>query len=144
MNNQFYFIWFLALTLSLVPALGQGRKTVLSGYVKDAASGEPLTGAVVFTEDRTVGVAADRTGYYSLSVKEGEVTVLCSFTGYVTVSKKLTLSGPARLDFAMEVDRQTLEAATVFSKSKRDELRIPQMVTVHRLSTPMDLLPAQA
>ena len=127
MNNRFYFIWFLALTLSLVPALGQGRKTVLSGYVKDAASGEPLTGAVVFTEDRTVGVAADRTGYYSLSVKEGDVTVLCSFTGYVTVSKKLTLSGPARLDFAMEVDRQTLEAATVFSKSKRDELRIPQM-----------------
>ena len=142
MKFRGFLIGILAVALSLFPAYGQGRKAVVSGYVKDAASGEPLTGAVIFTEDRSVGVVADRVGYYSLSVAQGEAVILCSFTGYVTARQTITVSGAMKLDFALEADRQTLEAATVFSKSKRDELKIPQMGLERVDATIVKKLPA--
>ncbi|MBQ9713522.1 MAG: TonB-dependent receptor [Bacteroidales bacterium] len=117
----------LLLSVLSIPLSAQSRKVVLSGYVRDASSGEPLTGAVIFTEDRSVGVVADRVGYYSLSVAGGEVTLLCSFTGYITETKKVNATSSTKVDFALNTDKETLEAATVFSKSKRDELKIPQM-----------------
>ena len=84
MRSRYLFARLAAAVLLLLPlaAGAQSRKAVLSGYVKDASSGEPLTGAVIFTEDRSIGVVADRVGYYSLNVSPGEVTLLCSFTGY--------------------------------------------------------------
>ena len=144
MRSRYLFARLAAAVLLLLPlaAGAQGRKAVLSGYVKDASSGEPLTGAVIFTEDRSIGVVADRVGYYSLNVSPGEVTLLCSFTGYQTATKTVTVSGPTKLDFLLETDKETLEAATVFSKSKRDELKIPQMGLERVDATIVKKLPA--
>ena len=142
MRPRYFLVLLLTVMLPLSPAFGQGRKAVVSGYVKDAASGEPLTGAVIFTEDRSVGVVADRVGYYSLSVAQGEAVILCSFTGYVTARQTVAVSGATKLDFALEADRQTLEAATVFSKSKRDELKLPQMGLERVDATIVKKLPA--
>ncbi len=132
-------VWAMAFTL---PSNGQGRKVVLSGYVKDATSGEPLTGAVVFTEDKSIGVVSDRVGYYSLSVPSGEITVLCSFTGYKTDRKTLTMTASTKVDFLMEDDSEALEAATIFSKSKREALKVPQMGLERVDATIVKKLPA--
>lgn len=110
-----------------MPLGAQGRKIVISGHVRDASSGEPLTGAVVFTEDRKNGVSADNAGYYSLAVEKGSITILCSFTGYRTVERTFSLSESKVVDFELETDNEVLEAAKVFSKTKRDELKLPQM-----------------
>ena len=117
----------ISFVLSCFPTGAQGRKVILSGHVKDSASGEPLAGAVVFTKDKEYGVAADNSGYYSLSLEKGEIIILCSYTGYKTVEKTVTLTVSTILDFDMETDKETIEAATVFSKTKRDELKLPQM-----------------
>ena len=110
-----------------MPLGAQGREIVISGHVRDASSGEPLTGAVVFTEDRKNGVSADNAGYYSLAVEKGSITILCSFTGYRTVERTFSLSESKVVDFELETDNELLEAAKVFSKTKRDELKLPQM-----------------
>ena len=132
----------LLLAAAPLPAMAQGRKVVLSGYVRDAASGEPLTGAVVFTEDRSVGVVADRVGYYSLGLESGTTTIMCSFTGYKTASQTVTLTASGKLDFRLETDKETLEAATVFSKSKREALKLPQMGLERVDATIVKKLPA--
>ena len=110
-----------------MPLGAQGREIVISGHVRDASSGEPLTGAVVFTEDRKNGVSADNAGYYSLAVEKGSIKILCSFTGYRTVERTISLSESKVVDFELETDNELLEAAKVFSKTKRDELKLPQM-----------------
>src|SRR5438045_4848221 len=43
-------------------ASGQG-KAVLTGYVKDINSGEPITGASVFVDTLSVGTISDQFGY---------------------------------------------------------------------------------
>ena len=113
--------------LMAVPAAAQIRKAVLSGYVRDAESGEPLPQAVVFTQDRKTGVAADAVGFYSLSLPAGEYTIICSYFGYETEKKVVDLSKPLTMDFHLHPDRNELEASTIFSRSKREEIRLPQM-----------------
>ncbi len=105
----------------------QGRRNVLSGYVLDAASGEPLVQAVVYLEDRKTSAVADQTGFYSLSVPAGTHTVRCSYFGYKDGEAECDLSRSVKLDFLLEPDREELEAATILSRSKRKELVLPQM-----------------
>ena len=107
--------------------LAQPRTVVLSGYVRDAESGEPLPQAVVFLEDRKTGVAADAVGFYSLHVPVGKHTVFCSYFGYETEEVPLELTKATKKDFQLQVDRSELEAATIFSRSKREEIKLPQM-----------------
>ena len=115
------------LALVSLTGLAQPRTVVLSGYVRDAESGEPLPQAVVFLEDRKTGVAADAVGFYSLHVPVGKHTVYCSYFGYETEEVPLELTKATKKDFQLQVDRSELEAATIFSRSKREEIKLPQM-----------------
>ena len=115
------------LALLSFTGLAQSRTVVLSGYVHDAESGEPLPQAVVFLEDRKTGVATDAVGFYSLHVPTGKHTIYCSFFGYETEETQVDLQKATRMDFQMKVDRSELEAATIFSRSKREEIQLPQM-----------------
>ena len=74
----------VALLLGTIFGGAQTRTVVLSGYVRDAESGEPLPQAVVYLEDKKTGVAADGVGFYSLHVPTGKHTVYCSYFGYET------------------------------------------------------------
>ena len=115
------------LLLLSIPAAAQYRAVVLSGYVRDAESGEPLPQAVVFLEDRKTGVAADAVGFYSLHVPVGKHTVYCSYAGYETEEASMELTKATQRDFHLKIDRSELEAATIFSRSKREEIKLPQM-----------------
>ncbi len=108
-----------------MPAAAQ--KAVLSGYVKEASSGEPLIGAVVFTEDLSAGVSTNNYGFYSLQVERKEQVIKCSYAGYVTAEVKINPAASLKYDFALEEDHVMLEAARVFSKSKREQLTLPQL-----------------
>ncbi len=127
MRKVFIFLMMALLIFPCPDISAQGKRVVISGHVKDASSGEPLAGAVVFTKDKKSGVSADNNGYYSLETGKGNVTLVCSFTGYVTTETSLEINASRLVDFELETDKEVLEAATVFSKTKRDELKLPQL-----------------
>ena len=115
-----------ALLTSWLPLAAQTRAT-LSGYVKDAGSGEPLIGALVYTSDKKVGVGSNEFGWYSLQLPAGEHTILCSYAGYKTDSLTVALQGNLTQDFMLPEDRNELEAAKIFSRSKQEAIALPQM-----------------
>ena len=121
--------WVLGTVLPLLPCIVQAQvKTFsVSGYVRDAETGEPLQQAVVFLEDHKTGVATDGVGFYSLTVPAGKHTIFCSYFGYITEEVPLEAAKAVRLDFELKTDQTELDAATVFSRSKREEIRLPQM-----------------
>ena len=125
MKHRTFLTLFFLLTSLFAGA--QQRKVTLSGYVRDAESGEPLPQAVIYLEDKKTGIAADAVGFYSLSVGPGEHTISCSYFGYITESVPVNLSKGTSLDFNLRTDPRELEAATVFSRSKREEIQLPQM-----------------
>jgi len=111
-----------------VMALAQGRSITISGHVRDAKSGEPMTQAIIYTEDKKTGVAADGNGFYSLSIPAGKQKIYCAYFGYKTEEAKVEdVSGSLILDFLLQPDPDMLEAATIFSHPNREEIKLPQM-----------------
>ncbi|MBK7407862.1 MAG: TonB-dependent receptor [Saprospirales bacterium] len=58
------------------------KKYSLSGYVRDAISGEPLIGANVYSPKLEKGTTTNAYGYYSLTLPEGPMSVIFSYLGF--------------------------------------------------------------
>lgn len=117
----------ITLLLFCVTGLYAQNSYTVSGYVKDAQSGESLAGAVVYTPDLKVGVSTNEFGYYSIRVSGGSQVLRCSYTGYQIKEAGLDVRASQVLDFLLEEDNAQIEAATIFSRSKREEIKLPQM-----------------
>ena len=103
MNKKILLITFFLLVI--ITAGAQNRKATISGYVRDAKSNEPLTQAVIYTEDKKVGVAADVNGYYSLSVTPGKQKIYCAYFGYSTAEAVVEPGNtPLQVNFMLEMD----------------------------------------
>ena len=95
----------LLLLSGVLPAVAQ--KIVLSGYVREAGSGEPLNGAVVFTADMKTGVSANSAGFYSIEVAAKEQVIKCSYAGYTTAEFTISPKGKnLKHDFLLEEDQK--------------------------------------
>lgn len=109
-------------------SFAQGKQLTISGYVKDPGSGETLIGATVYTDDKAYGTVSDEVGHYILSVKPGTYKVVCSSIGFKDAVKEVeVVNASVKLDFELSEDKEVLDAAKVFSTSKRDMLKLPQM-----------------
>ncbi|MFN3556802.1 MAG: TonB-dependent receptor [Bacteroidales bacterium] len=74
----------------------------LSGYVRDASSGESLIGATLYLEPAHTGTTTNAYGFYSLSAAQGVVKVRCSFTGYNPQELEFVLTRDTVITFQLE------------------------------------------
>ena len=84
--NSFRLILLIAGTV----VFGQVSAQSISGTVKDKQSGEVLIGVNVFNQNQ-IGVTTDLSGNYKLDLTAGEHIISCSFIGYNSIKKKVTL-----------------------------------------------------
>jgi len=87
-------IIILLLLLSPIILLAQSKKNfIISGTIKDKASGETLPAATIsFLELPGKGVTSNSYGFYSISIPEGTYTMLTTYTGYTTDTLKIVLT----------------------------------------------------
>ena len=71
----------------------------MSGYIYEEESGEFLIGANLIVEELKKGVSSNNYGFYSLTLDEGEYTIICSFIGYDDFSKRISLRNNLKLKF---------------------------------------------
>jgi outer membrane receptor protein involved in Fe transport len=78
-------VCILALLLILSQSVFSGTTGKISGFVKDAETGDPLPGVNVYLEGTTFGAATDLDGYYFIiNIPPGKYTVVSSMMGYRT------------------------------------------------------------
>jgi hypothetical protein len=99
-----------------------GVKYTVSGYVKDAATGEVLIGATVALPDRSAGTITNAYGFFSLTLEEPHDSIECSYIGYNKVHRSLK-NGDQRIAFSLEEKRQSIGEVVVFSEEMRETLR---------------------
>lgn len=58
------------------------RQVVISGFVREASSSEPLIGASVYQMDKRKGVATNSYGFFSLSLEPGDIHLQVSYIGF--------------------------------------------------------------
>jgi len=98
-------------------------KYVLSGYVKDAATGETLIGAAVAVADSAgLGTVTNAYGFYSLEMPAGTHRLRFSYVGYAGEEATVTLNEARRLN--VELAEESVELKEVVVKARPDDANV--------------------
>ena len=108
---------FLLLLLT-TSSLWAQNTAELSGKITDKATQKPLIGADIYLKELKKGANADTQGNYHLKgIPEGNYTIIGSYLGYQTFSKKIYLKGQERLDISLKEQAEEISGVTVSGKS---------------------------
>jgi hypothetical protein len=92
------------------------QKISISGYVKDAESGEALIGANIYDKNTYHSTVSNNYGYYSISFRSGDtVNLVFSYVGYVKQYKQLILSKDTVLNIRLKIGK-TIEEIKITAK----------------------------
>lgn len=73
-------------------------KATISGYVRNAATGEPVIGAAVFIDFPSIGITTDALGFYSISIPKGKQTLKVKSFGMRETKRQVILYANGKLD----------------------------------------------
>ncbi len=117
------------------------RKFTVSGHVKDAASGELLPGATVFSVEAGAGVITNAYGYYSISLPPGSYQMRYSFVGYKTLLKTVDLEKDIVMEIALEAGTD-LDEVEITGKRPDENIRASEMSLVRLDVKTINRIPA--
>lgn len=110
----------LLMIIGVSQAIAQ-KNPAISGTVKDAGSGETLTGATVLIRELPqTGTASNAYGFYSLSAAAGNYTIVYSFVGYAPVSISLNLQKDTTLNVALS-QKTDLQEVVISNRRRGNE-----------------------
>ncbi len=118
-------ISFLILLLLVSTLLTAQKKYTLSGYIKDAGSGETLIGASVSVKGK--GINSNQYGFYSITLVEGDYSFICSFVGYKSQQFKINLKADSLVNFSLLSGTALSEEVIVTAKKRDNNIKNAQM-----------------
>lgn len=130
---QTSFLKITAATAALCfSTLAIAQKTYsVSGTVKDKKNGELLIGvSVKVSEDPAINVVANEYGFYSLSLPEGNYTLIISNPGYKDFEQQIKVDQNIKLDLPLipqETETKTIDEVVVTAIKKDKNLTSAQM-----------------
>lgn len=74
----------------------------LNGYITEAASGESLIGATISIKETTLGTVSNGFGFFTLKLKPGQYTIVCSYIGYEPKEVSLNLQTNQQQNFKLQ------------------------------------------
>lgn len=114
---------FLFALIASSSVLGQSSRYTVSGYIKDASTGEELIGATVVVKERSgLGAASNAYGFYSLTLPAGEHILSAQFIGYTPIEERIVLDRNLKLNF--ELTEQGLQIDEVVITGERADQNV--------------------
>ncbi|MGG7662531.1 TonB-dependent receptor domain-containing protein [Dyadobacter sp. BHUBP1] len=89
-----------------------GNSTI-TGYVRNAVTGEPVIGAAVFITSPSIGVTTDALGQYALTIPRGKQIVRIKSTGMRETQRQVILYSDGKLDIEMRESVIALKEVSV-------------------------------
>lgn len=131
--------WILAATL-LLGLASAAQNFTLSGYIKDAKSGEELINASVVTQNKQ-GTVSNIYGFYSLTLPAGAYELTFSYIGYETKVKKINLNESFTLDMELEEATNELVEVQVTATKLNENLTKAEMSTTSLTAKQIKTIP---
>lgn len=114
----------------LLPAwIVQAQNHTISGYITDRETGELLISATVFDRLSLKGNATNNNGFYSLTLPEGDVSLLYSYIGYEPQKHTFRLQGDTVINVSLS-SQNTLQEVTVVGHRSETGVRGSQMSAI--------------
>ena len=136
MKYSFAIIYFL------VFGFINSQTHTLSGYVKDANSGEALIGASVLIEGEGKGASTNVYGFYSITLNEGIHKVKYSYVGYENIIKDVDFNDHIRLNIELTESKDLLEEVVVEARQTDENTKGTQMGQVELSMDKIKTIPA--
>ncbi|MCK5822196.1 MAG: TonB-dependent receptor, partial [Bacteroidales bacterium] len=108
------------------------NRSTLSGYVKDADTGEVLISATVFVNELEIGLVTNQYGFYSITLPDGDYTVQFRYVGYENLVREIKIKGRKKLDVELkplveQIDQVTIRAGGNDRNVKSTEISMIQL-----------------
>jgi len=101
---------------------GSFQQNTITGTVKDATSGEVLTGVTVVVKGTTTGALTDINGKFTIPVTGGQVTLLFSSIGYTTQELAAIPGADINISMAMEVTQISEVVVVGYGTQKKESV----------------------
>jgi len=102
--------------LHTIGSNGSGKSSrfaTVNGYIRSQKSGEPIIGAVVYSEKLEKGTVTNPYGYYSISLPRGEYTLEYRSIGYNTTRRMIKLNSDGSLNVVLREKLNPLKEVTI-------------------------------
>ncbi len=115
----------------LIPLSTIAQSHTISGFVKDAETGEVLIGANIFNKEKKDGATTNTYGFFSYTTASDSVKLTISYIGYKSIQLSFYLDKDIELDIKL-IPGEVLEEVTVTA-----ERGIENTVQMSRISIPI-------
>ena len=113
---------FHLLLICFITSAVYGQQHTIHGYVKDQSNGEALIGATILLKNSHTGTVTNLYGFYSLSLKTGEYTLVYSYVGYTDVEKTLSLNKDINLVIELAPTTESIQEVVVTAEAKNQNI----------------------
>jgi len=122
---------FAALLLFQLPLLGQNPKHyTISGYIKEAISGESLIGVNIYLADHKTGTVTNTYGFYSLTLPENDtIELVASYIGYSPGIVRVSLHKDVELNIELKANL-VLDEVTIIADRQEKQSESVKMSTI--------------
>lgn len=123
-KNSFFCLFILL--CSVAPLAAQK----ISGYVRDAATSEPIIGASVLLKGSSKGAISDTDGNYTLDLNESDKkgTLVVSFVGYET--QEVAINGQTTVNIALKAGKNLEEVVVTGVFDARTRLEASSAISI--------------
>ena len=116
--------YFLVVFVLLLHFMGQAQqKYILSGHIRDVATGEDLPGATILVDGvANLGTATNAYGFYSITLLGGKHSVRYQYVGYASQTIDINLTENKKLD--IELTEQSFELGNIVVTGERADRNV--------------------
>jgi hypothetical protein len=128
--------WTLLMLLLLSPARTEAQDASISGFVRDADTGETLLLANVRVKDTLIGTATNNSGYYALTgLQAGEYVLQFSYIGYQPMELTIVLAAGESVRRDVDLMAQEFEVDEVVVTAEADTEEEQRRLGVSKMPT---------
>jgi TonB-linked SusC/RagA family outer membrane protein len=98
------------------------QQNTITGIVRDASTGEPLTGVSIVVKGTTLGVLSDATGKFSIAVPGKEANLVFSFIGFISQEIVAASGQPINVSLAIEVTQISEVVVVGYGTQKKESV----------------------
>jgi hypothetical protein len=131
----------LVLTIGDPAEFGRYGRIDFRGRILDGVSGEPLPGAVIYSEKSGAGSATSNDGSFSINLPAGELLLRLSFIGYEDQYRRVNMLGPGEYDFYLFEEVHIIDEVTIMARRAEENILRTRMSMITMDSRALRELP---
>lgn len=120
----------ISVFLSALQFLLAQEKVTISGYIKEAATGEELIGASIFVPELRAGGITNVYGFYSITIPKGNYTLIYSFIGFEDQKSEINLTQNLRKDIELKESSLSLQEVVITGETEDRNIKSSEMSAI--------------